>query len=169
MRRLAGVGGGSGAGFDGERVGEFFAAGSGEGGADDGFARGELGIVGQVEFEDVGAGDGVPIAGLLVGGGEIKGPLLQDSAAAAAGEAVKGVEGELDGADTFGGVGELVGDFQMDQEAIEIAGALEAGKRVDTHGGGGEHIHAGAGGLAGGGIPELATGDGKREPHKEQT
>ncbi len=161
MWRLAGVGGGRGTWLDGERVGEFLAAGGGEGGTDDGFARGELRIFGQVEFEDVGAGDGVPIAGLLVGGGEIEGPLLQDSAAAAAGEAVKGVEGELDGADAFGGVGELVGDFQVDQEAIEIAGALEAGKWVDTHGGGGEHIHAGAGGLAGGGIPELAAGDGE--------
>ena len=80
------------------------------------------------------------------------------------------VEDEGDGAGAFGGVAELVGEFEAGFEGgicgVGIGGAgvgggggrrEDAGEGVEAHGGGGEHIHAGAGefgvrgqGLAGG-------------------
>jgi hypothetical protein len=111
--------------------------------------------LGEGEFEEVHAEGAVPVVAVFLGGVEGEGPGLEEVALVEERGLVVEVEG--DGAGGFGGVGELVGEFEAGLEdgggggggargrggGGGGGGRDDAGELMDAEGDGGEHIGAG--------------------------
>jgi hypothetical protein len=135
--------------FEGGGVGE------GEGGGEEEVLAGGGEVVGEFgegEAEFVGAGDAVPGGFLVIERVEGDGPGIEEGALVDEGGLVEEVEAE--GAQAFGGVAELVLQFDAGFEGVSGCGCGSGGRGgrggdlgevVDLKGGGGEHVGTGAG------------------------
>jgi len=108
------------------------------------------------------------VVAILGGGGKVDLPLAEAFSPVAEGESFVGEEIEMDVADAFSDIAELVGEFDVGFDHWGCAAGNDAGEGMEAHLDGREHVHAGADEFGGCAFTGRLAG-GKRRDRKEES